>query len=407
MKKRLSVGVTVLLVLATALLTFQITNVALMKRYDEKLADAYGNLERYNKLLEVDELFRSLYVEDVDEDTLMNGILQGYVYGTGDKYAAYYPAEEFQLYMESLAGDMQGIGVHVIYNGDYGAIEIISVMPDSPALEAGVQAGDLVVSVGLGEEAESVSALGYYGALAKLQGEAGTMAEFTVARGKNHSEFVDFSIERGYIVEQTVMSHKYALDDSIGVVKITNFNAVTPNQFADAVNTLLKDGCDKFVVDVRYNPGGELNSICSILDALLPEGPVIRTIDKAGNEQTIYESDKSEFNVPMAVLVNGSTASAAELFCSALKDYGKATVVGTQTYGKGCMQTVQQLSDGSGLSVTYRYYCPPFSDNYDGIGVTPDIVVELDESLAGKNIYKITDEEDNQLRAAVEALYAE
>ncbi len=405
MKKKLSVGTAVLLVLAAMLLTFQLTNVVLTKRYDEKLAAAYGDLERYNKLLAVDELFRSLYVEDIDDDALMDGILQGYVYGTGDKYAAYYPAEEFEAYMDTLAGDMQGIGVHVIYNGDYGAIEIISVMPDSPALEAGVQAGDLVVYVGLGEDAESVSALGYYGALAKLQGEAGTMAEFTVARGKNYGEFVDFSIERGYIVEQTVMSHKYALDPQIGVVRITNFNAVTPTQFVDAVNTLLSDGCDKFVIDVRYNPGGELKSICAILDVLLPEGPVIRTIDKAGNEKTLYESDKSEFNAPMAVLVNGSTASAAELFCSALKDYDKATVVGTQTYGKGCMQTVQQLPDGSGLSVTYRYYCPPFSDNYDGIGVTPDIIVELDEALADKNIYKITDEEDNQLRAAVEALY--
>lgn len=405
MKKKLSLGVCIVLMLAASLITFQLTNVLLANKHKEELSAAYESVARYGKLLEADTLFRSLYVEDIDEEELMDGILSGYVYGSGDKYAAYYPADAFEEYMADLSGDAQGIGVNVIYNAEYNAIEVISVMPDSPALEAGVQPGDIVVYVGLGEDAESVSEIGYYGALAKLQGKAGTMAEFTVARGTNLSELVDFSIERGYMTEQTVLSHVYALDPTVGVVKITGFDLVTPEQFADAVNSLLAEGCDKFVIDVRYNPGGELTAICAVLDALLPQGPVIRTIDKEGNEETIYESDATEFDLPMAVLVNGSTASAAELFASALQDYDKATVVGTLTYGKGCMQTVRQLSDGSAISVTYRYYCPPFSDNYDGIGVTPDITVELDEALREKNIYKITDEEDNQLRAAVEALY--
>lgn len=394
-----------LAVVLSALLTLQITSAYLGGKHQEELAAAYESVANYEKLVEADQLFRSLYIKDIDEEELIDGILTGYVYGTGDRYAAYYPADEFEQYMADLSGDAEGIGVNVIYNADYNAIEIISVMPESPALEAGVQPGDIVVYVGLGEDAESVAELGYYGALAKLQGKAGTMAEFTVARGKNLTEYVDFSIERGYVTEQTVLSHVYALDATVGVVKITGFDLVTPTQFADAVNSLLAEGCDKFVIDVRYNPGGELTSICAVLDALLPEGPIIRTIDKEGNEETIYESDADVFDIPMAVLVNGSTASAAELFASALQDYDKGTIVGTQTYGKGSMQTVRQLSDGSAISVTYRYYCPPFSDNYDGVGVTPDVVVELDEALREKNIYKITDEEDNQLRAAVEALY--
>ncbi len=423
MKKKISLGsgiaVCVLAVLLSALITFQLSNAYFTNRHKEELAEAYESAdssdaagssdaltERYKKLLEVDEMFRDLYVKDIDEEELMDGILAGYVYGTGDKYAAYYPADEFERYWDDLSGDTQGIGVTVIYNADYNAIEIISVMPDSPALEAGVQPGDMVVYVGLGDDAESVAEIGYYGALSKLQGKAGTMAEFTVARGVNFSEYVDFSILRGYVTEQTVLSHVYALDSTVGVIKITGFDLKTPQQFADAFNSLLEEGCDKFVVDVRYNPGGELTSICSVLDPLLPEGPIIRTIDKEGNEETVYESDASALNYPIAVLVNESTASAAELFASALQDYGKGIVVGTVTYGKGSMQTVQQLPDGSALSVTYRYYCPPFSDNYDGIGVHPDVTVELDESLSEKNIYKITDEEDNQLRAAVEALYA-
>ena len=402
MKKKISLGVSIVLILLAVLLTFQVTFTVMSVKHHQEMTAAYAHLENYNKLLEVDALFRSLYVKDFDEDELMDGILAGYVMGSGDRFGAYYPAEEFQSYMDSLNGDMQGIGVNVIWNAEYGAIEIINVMPNSPALDAGVEPGDLIVYVG--DEMESVADLGYYGALAKLQGKADTLAVFTVARGKHYEESVSFSILRGYVTEQTVMHHVYALDSTVGVVKITGFDRATPDQFFAAVQTLLDGGCTRLVVDVRNNPGGELQAICSVLDYLLPSGPVIRTVDREGNEEVIYRSDAKALDVPMAVLVNENTASAGELFCSALQDYKKAVIVGTQTYGKGSMQTIRQLSDGSGLSVTYRYYCPPFSDNYDGVGVTPDVVVEPAGAMLEKNIYKITDEEDNQLQAAVAEL---
>ena len=402
MKKKISVGASIVLVLLAALLTFQVTFTVMSVKHREEMTAAYAHLESFNKLLEVDAMYRNLYVKDLDEDELIDGILAGYVMGSGDRFGAYYPAEEFQTYMDSLNGDMQGIGVNVIWSADYGAIEIINVMPDSPALEAGVEPGDLIVYVG--DEMESVADLGYYGALAKLQGKAGTTAVFTVARGKHYEETVSFSILRGYVTEQTVMYHVYALDSTVGVVKITGFDRATPDQFFHAVQTLLAGGCTRLVVDVRNNPGGELQAICSVLDYLLPSGPVIRTVDRDGNEEVIYYSDAKALDVPMAVLVNENTASAGELFCSALQDYDKAVIVGTQTYGKGSMQTIRQLSDGSGLSVTYRYYCPPFSDNYDGVGVAPDVVVEPAGAMLEKNIYKITDEEDNQLQAAVAEL---
>ena len=402
MKKKISLGVSIVLILLAVLLTFQVTFTVMSVKHRQEMTAAYAHLENYNKLLEVDALFRSLYVKDFDEDELMDGILAGYVMGSGDRFGAYYPAEEFQSYMDSLNGDMQGIGVNVIWNAEYGAIEIINVMPNSPALDAGVEPGDLIVYVG--DEMESVADLGYYGALAKLQGKADTLAVFTVARGKHYEESVSFSILRGYVTEQTVMHHVYALDSTVGVVKITGFDRATPDQFFTAVQTLLDGGCTRLVVDVRNNPGGELQAICSVLDYLLPSGPVIRTVDREDNEDVIYRSDAKALDVPMAVLVNENTASAGELFCSALQDYKKAVIVGTQTYGKGSMQTIRQLSDGSGLSVTYRYYCPPFSDNYDGVGVTPDVVVEPAGAMLEKNIYKITDEEDNQLQAAVAEL---
>ena len=402
MNKKISVGASIVLVLLAVLLTFQVTFTVMSVKHREEMAAAYAHLEGFGKLLEVDAIYRNLYVKDVDGDEWMDGILAGYVMGSGDRFGAYYPAEEFQSYMDSLNGDMQGIGVNVIWNAEYGAIEIINVMPDSPALDAGVEPGDLIIYVG--DEMESVADLGYYGALTKLQGKAGTTAVFTVARGKHYEKTVSFSILRGYVTEQTVMYHVYALDSTVGVVKITGFDRATPNQLFAAVQDLLDGGCTRLVVDVRNNPGGELQGICSVLDYLLPYGPVIRTIDRDGNEEVIYRSDAKALDVPMAVLVNGSTVSAAELFCSALQDYEKAVIVGTQTYGKGSMQTIRQLSDGSGLSVTYRYYCPPFSDNYDGVGVTPDVVVEPAGAMLEKNIYKITDEEDNQLQAAVAEL---
>lgn len=330
---------------------------------------------------------------------LIDSAIAGYVAGTGDDYAAYYNTAAFKEFMSDLEGELAGIGVNVIYNTDYQVIEVINVVPDSPALEAGVEPGDLIVTVG--DEKESVAELGYYPAINKLRGEVGSIAVFQVARGEKYDEIVDFAIERAVVTEVTVMSHVYALDDTVGVIKISGFDGKTPTQFVEAVENLQSQGCEKLVIDLRYNPGGELSSIVTILDYILPEGPIIRIFDADGNEVQTYSSEASELDMPMAVLVNGSTASAAELFTSAVRDYNKAQIVGTTTYGKGCMQTTIPLSDYSAVSVTYRMYNPPFSDNYHGVGIVPDVEVELDEALLSKNVYKITDEEDNQLTEAV------
>ncbi len=363
-----------------------------------------------DKLTIVDAYFRAYYIGDLDEDALIDGIIAGYVEGTGDDFAAYYNAEEFKNFMSDYNAELVGIGVNVIYNTEYETLEILSVVPESPALNAGVQPGDLIYTVG--EERELASELGYYPTIDKLRGEVGTEAVFTVLRGKNYTEEVEFRIIRERITEITVMSHVYDLDSSVGVIKITSFDAKTPEQFFTAIDELKSAGCDKLVVDLRYNPGGELQSICTILDYIVPDGgPIIHIIDGDGNEvDAEYADDGYELNIPMAVLVNGSTASAAELFTATVRDYKKATIVGTTTYGKGCMQTTVplysnmitgKLYDGSAVTITYRMYDPPFSENYHGIGIVPDVVVELDEALAEKNIYKITDSEDNQLAAAV------
>lgn len=400
MSKKISIPAAIVLILLAALLTFQITYVSLQQQYQEVLQKASLGTSTYDKLNYVDALYRNNYVGEIDETQLSDYLIRGYIVGVGDKYASYMTADEFTEYMQESTGEMVGIGVHIIYNGDFGALEVISVMRDSPALKAGVEPGDLIYMVG----DESVAELGYYPAVAKMQGAKGTVAKFSVRRGVNYTETLDFSIIRDTVIDTTVEYHMY--NTEIGVIRITQFAENTGESVRVALADLQSKGAKKLIFDVRYNPGGALTGIVDTLDDLLPEGPIIRIVDKQGNEDLI-NSDADCLNMPMAVLVNGSTASAAELFTSALQDYHLATIIGTQTYGKGTMQTVVQLPDGSGISISYRMYNPPFSENYEGIGITPDVVLPLDESLQQKNFYKITDDEDNQLQMAVKILNGE
>ncbi|MCQ2431490.1 MAG: S41 family peptidase [Clostridia bacterium] len=397
MEKKISLAAAIVLILLAALLSFQITFVTVSRHYQGQIGEAMISTTAYDKLNYVDALYRKYYVGEIDEEQLSDYLIRGYIVGVGDKYASYMTKEEFSDYMQESSGEMVGIGVHVIYNNDYGALEIVSVMRDSPALASGVKAGDLIVFVG----DESVAELGYYPAVAKMQGEKGTVARFTVRRGANYSEIVEFNIIRDKVTDTTVESHMYGKD--IGIVRITQFAVNTGENVREQVADLISKGAKKLIFDVRYNPGGALDGIVDTLDYLLPEGPIIRIVDKEGNEEVI-SSDASCIDMPMAVLVNGNTASAAELFSSALQDYKKATIIGTTTYGKGTMQSVVTLPDNSGITISYRMYNPPFSPNYEGIGVIPDIELELAEELQQKNFYIITDEEDNQLQKAIEVV---
>ena len=418
MQKKIPLSLSVLIILFAMLVTFMGTFVCVSawakEQYTSPAANegitldegvivdkdsAVGGELDLSALNEIKEYFDNYYVGEIDNEELVKYMISGYVVGTGDEYAHYYDAEGYAAMMDDLGGDMQGIGVSVIYNPDYNAIEVINVFPDSPAIEAGVEVGDLILFVG--EENESVAEIGYNMAVKKMQGKAGTVAKFVAYRGKNYTEEIAFEIPREFITEQTVTYRLYDLDKTVGVIKISAFDGETVNQFKEALEELQAQGATKLVFDLRNNPGGEKVSICTILDMLLPKGPVIRAVDKTGIEQVLYVSDEKELDIPMAVVVNSNTASAAELFSSALQDYDKAEIVGTVTYGKGCMQTIFPLSNGGCLSMTTAMYLPPFSDNYNEIGVKPDVEVELSEEAAKKNIYKLTDEEDNQLAAAV------
>ncbi|MBQ8207986.1 MAG: hypothetical protein IJZ89_04535 [Clostridia bacterium] len=422
MNKKISVITLLFCVIAVALVVFMSTYTILTDTYRARLAEAYaedtvsGDEAPKNPLLNnsdsgfynekvatLESMFNLYSYYDLDTEAVLNGMLDGFAYGTGDRYAEYYTAEEYALFTQESNGEMQGIGINIIFNADYNAIEVINVMPDSPALEAGVLPGDLIITVGIGEEAQDVAELGYTPAVAKLQGLAGTLCEFTAVRGDNYEETIDFSIERRQVTIQTVTSHIYDADKTIGIIRISEFDKITPTQFFEALDSLMAQGATKFIFDVRNNPGGDLGAICEILDFLVPEGPIIRMKDKAGNE-SIIKSGGEEFNAPMAVLCNGSSASAAELFTSTLMDYEKAVIVGTTTFGKGSVQTIYSLPDGGGIKMTTKMYFPPFSEGYDGIGIVPDIKIEMAEEFKNVNLYKISDADDTQLQRAIQYL---
>ncbi len=396
MNRKISVGSVIVILALAVLITFQLTYMTVNNKYEKALNELKDTQLLYDKLASVDSVYRSSYIGEIDESKLVDSVLKGYVEGTGDKYGAYYNRDEFAQLVKDSNAQLVGIGINVIYDYEYAAIRIINVMPDSPALEAGLMPGDIIAYV----NGQPVSELSYSNALNMLRGEEKTFAEMTVLRD---SALIDYRIERRKITEYTVYSRVYSNDKTVGIIQILEFDMGTPQQFKAALKEQISNGVEKLVVDVRNNPGGQLDSIKEVLDYLLPEGAIIRIYDAAGNEK-ILASDAECIDMPMMVLINENTASAAELFASALRDYDKAKLVGKTTYGKGTMQTMIPLYDGSAISISQDMYSPPVSDNYEGIGVAPDIEVSLDGQLANESVFLLTDTEDAQLIAAIEEL---
>ena len=396
---RVSLGVLIICILLTALMAFQATFVSLSLQYERNLNDAYGLFSSLKKFIQVAGLYDEKYLYDVDSDTLDEALTRMYILSSGDKYASYYTAEEWAESTSSSAGNSVGIGVYVVQSLS-GDIEVTHVMSDSPAMKAGIMIGDIITAV----DGHKVSEVGYTDAVNYVRGEIGTTVSIEILRD---GAAKTIEVTRGTYTTETVISEVIEENGrKYGYVRIIEFMQITVSQFKNAVNALIDDGVDGFVFDVRDNPGGELTAICEILDFLLPKGPIAHIIGANGEERQVYTSDASEIDLPMTVLVNGNTASAAELFTSALRDYDKAEIVGTLTYGKGCGQEGFYLTDGSVVFITSFFYNPPFSDNYDGIGITPDIEIELPEELQNQNLFLIDRDEDTQLAAALDALKA-
>ena len=417
MKKRIiCILAAVVLCAVTAVITFQLTTIGMADKPSDSsdaptsseslsryLDDTYITEDLLEKLSELARVYNLYYVDPIDKDYFEEMLLKAFVAGAKDQFGVYYNSEDFKSAMSDMSGEYYGIGVSVLYDSAKGMIEVISVFPNTPAYEAGVLPGDYIAYVG----GEAVSELGYYEAIDRMRGAEGTKADFTVLRGDTLSERVEFSVERRKVTEVTVEWKLYEREKNIAIISIYSFDGKTAEQFRSAINSALSAGAKGFIFDVRNNPGGSLDAICEILDFLLPEGPIIRIDYKGEANDTFINSDANFFDYPMVVLCNQYTASAGELFSSALQDYAVAKLVGVQTYGKGTMQTVLSLPSGGGISVTCAYYLPPKSPNYHGVGVKPDLVVELPEELRNLNVHKLTAEQDTQMQAAVVTLIEE
>lgn len=383
-----------------------------------------------NTLKVVESLIDKYSYDAVDDQAMMEAVIKAYVAATGDLYAEYYTQEEFDAMTSENQGQMQGIGVSVVnstmeYNGmTYNVIELIMVYPNSPAERAGLRPGDKVITVKHEGVEHSINEIGYTAALNYLRGEAGTKAEFTVMRknGANY-EPVTYSVVREAFETMSVTSRVSETDPKVGIVMILQFDLTTPEQFESAVDALKAKGCEQFVFDVRNNPGGDLESIKAVLSFFLAEGDlIVSTKDKNGNEEfdhvkVVKHSDKAYAgcdvtaedigkysDLTFTVITNANTASAAELFTATVRDYELGTIVGTTTYGKGCMQSIfslQYYGVPGGLKLTTRMYFPASGESYHGIGITPDVAVELSAEAQEYNLYVLPEELDNQLQAAI------
>ena len=337
----------------------------------------------------------SYFLFDVDYESIAEEVYKAMLDGLDDPYSAYYTEEEYTALMESSSGSYCGIGATVTQDTDTGYVEIVSMFEGSGALEAGLEEGDMITAV----DGTDISEMDLNSVVSLMKGEEDTTVEVTVYRPSTE-ETLSFTITRHTVGTITVAGTM--LDNNIGYIVISEFDEVTVSQFEEVLNDLTEQGMEGLIVDLRDNPGGLLTAVVDIVDMLLPEGIITYTEDKYGNRQN-YSSDADYNDVPMVVLVNGNSASASEIFAGAMKDYERATLVGTQTYGKGIVQTIRQLTDGSAIKLTIARYYTPNGICIHGEGITPDIVLEYDYDAVA-DLETVTWEDDNQVMAGYEAL---
>ncbi len=368
MNRKISLGAALAFVIIAAAVAVCITMLVSRDTFNRKISNVEQQEQMYQKIQKIDQVVSDNSLYDVDSETLLNAIGQGVVSGIGDPYAEYYSSSEYQKLLDEQSGDAVGIGVLLQEDssGDYAAV--VQVYPDSPAESAGLQPGDLILEV----DGSSVRGMELEEVSDALIGEKGTAVSLVYRR--NGSDSTAEITRRQY--SQSSVTYQ-VVDGDIGYLRISSFEENTPSQLNDALNNLQAQQVRGLVLDVRDNAGGDTGSCTECLDQLLPEGVLGYTRTGSSQRQILATSDDSEIDLPMAVLVNENTSSMAELFAAAIRDYDKGDLVGTTTYGKGVLQTLYPLDDGSAVRITTAYFDPPASENFDGVGLTPDYEVSL------------------------------
>ena len=380
----------ILLIAITATITYFVTVNITINQYLNKANSAYMKA----KMSLVKTKLEKTYIRDLNEDDMIEGAISGYVSGVGDKYTQYLTKDDMQKLMEATTGNYVGIGVYMVTSTDANAVVIVGVMEDSPAEKAGIKDGDIIVKVDdesyIGKKSEDVSNA--------IKGQEGTNVKVTVMRD---SQELEFNITRKSIKVKTVASQM--LDNNIGYIKIASFDVGTANEFRDNYNKLKENNPKALILDLRNNGGGVVAEALSIADTMVEKGKVLLiTTDKDGKEKVDKASQKPIIDVPVVILVNENTASASEILSGTLRDDCGYKIIGTNTYGKGVIQSIFTFKDGTGVKVTTNEYFSPNHNVINDVGIKPDIEIELDAEWKGYST--IPFENDKQLQKAIEEL---
>ena len=386
----------IMLVVITSLITAILTTVFVYNKIagttDIKNIVASGNNSGLELTLsKIRTELEERYIGEIDDEAMLEGAIKGYVEGLGDEYAEYYPPKEMNNTLDEANGNYVGIGIYMIVDKEAGQIVVSEPMEGSPAKEAGIISGDIITKVN-GEEitTENVSDMSD-----KIKGEEGTKVKLEILRDNKN---LTLDVERRRIVISHINSR--IVEENIGYIQITDFDGGTANEFKTKYDELKTKGIKSLIIDIRSNGGGIVDEAINILDMLCKKGDTLLiTVNKKEKEEITKSKKEQQIDVPVVVLVNGHSASASEILAGALQDNGRAKLVGNKTYGKGVIQTLIQLSDGSGLKMTTEEYYTPNRNKINKVGIKPDYEVDLP-----KDIEELTDENDTQLQKAIDLL---
>lgn len=360
------------------------------RQYNGVLSDS----SHVQKIEYLEKMIDQEYLGEVDNAEMAEGIYAGLVYGLGDVYSRYYTADEYAQETASTDGAYAGIGVSIQKNKN-GGVQIAECYEGGPGAEAGLQTGDVITAI----NDTDVTDMELSDVVSLIRENKDNTIVLTVFR-ENEEKSREISVDVTDVELPSVFGEM--LDKKTGYIQITQFTGVTPQQYKDMFAELKDKGMERLVIDLRDNPGGLLTSVCDILREILPEGLIVYTEDKYGNREEENCDGKHQLDMPLAVLVNENSASASEIFAGAVQDHEAGTIVGTTTYGKGVVQELRQLSDGSAVKLTVSNYYTPNGNSINKVGIKPDVEVKLASELLNKD--EITHEEDNQLQKALDVI---
>lgn len=397
--KKYGIYKNIMIVTLTAFITFLITSISLYTYYTKNSLISYkANTHQTENITNLLNQYRKVidkyFLGEIDEEKLKEGAIKGYIEGLGDPYTEYISKEDMEDYLDDTMGNFVGIGIYMIQNTNYDRIQVLSVIKDSPAEKVGIQAGDIIMTVeGVTYTADQMTT-----ASNNIKGEEGTIVKLEILR---NTETLEFEIKREKVKVNPVEGKK--LENNIGYISFSSFDETTAEDFKSKYNDLSKQGINSLIIDLRNNGGGIVDQALQIADYFTERDTVLLYEVDKNNKETIKKAESNKLiNMPTVILTNKNTASASEILAGALKDLGIAKIVGETTYGKGVIQQILRLTDGSGLKVTIEEYQTPNKNKINKIGINPDVEVSLPKDIT--NILKIDEKDDTQLQKAIELL---